>query len=133
MQLASVALLFGVYTSAHLGGLATRQVIVGLEQKRKRLELEEKQQSARQKALAKELEWIRMSPKARQSKGQARVSAYEKLLSQETEARREDLEIYIPPGPHLGDRPRIPARPPGGCAHAPGGAPAWPGCASAPP
>ena len=51
----------------------------------------------------RELEWIRMSPKARQAKGQARVTAYENLLSQESEARREDLEIYIPPGPRLGD------------------------------
>src|SRR5574341_360682 len=74
-----------------------------LEQKQERLRLEEKADSKRQKTLERELEWIRMSPKARQAKGQARVSAYEKLLSQETEARREDLEIYIPPGPRLGD------------------------------
>jgi ATP-binding cassette ChvD family protein len=74
-----------------------------LEQKEERLRLEEKSESKRQKTLQRELEWIRMSPKARQSKGQARVSAYEKLLSQENEARREDLEIYIPPGPRLGD------------------------------
>jgi sulfate-transporting ATPase len=65
--------------------------------------LEEKSESKRQKTLERELEWIRMSPKARQSKGQARVSAYEKLLNQEAEARREELEIYIPPGPRLGD------------------------------
>ncbi|MBM3153601.1 MAG: ATP-binding cassette domain-containing protein, partial [Chloroflexi bacterium] len=57
----------------------------------------------RQKTINRELEWIRMSPKARQSKGQARVTAYEKLLSQEAEARREELEIYIPLGPRLGD------------------------------
>jgi ATP-binding cassette ChvD family protein len=74
-----------------------------LEQKQERIRLEEKSESKRQKTLERELEWIRMSPKARQSKGQARVSAYEKLLSQESEARREDLEIYIPPGPRLGD------------------------------
>ena len=74
-----------------------------LEQKQERVRLEEKSESKRQKTLERELEWIRMSPKARQSKGQARVSAYEKLLSQESEARREDLEIYIPPGPRLGD------------------------------
>ena len=74
-----------------------------LEQKRERLKLEEKSESRRQKTLERELEWIRMSPRARQSKGQARVTAYEKLLSQETEQYREDLEIYIPPGPRLGD------------------------------
>ena len=74
-----------------------------LEQKQERIRVEEKSESKRQKTLERELEWIRMSPKARQSKGQARVSAYEKLLNQEAEARREDLEIYIPPGPRLGD------------------------------
>jgi energy-dependent translational throttle protein EttA len=74
-----------------------------LEQKQDRLKLEEKSESRRQKTLERELEWIRMSPKARQSKGQARVTAYEKLLSQENEKYREDLEIYIPPGPRLGD------------------------------
>ncbi|HEY3313374.1 MAG TPA: energy-dependent translational throttle protein EttA [Anaerolineales bacterium] len=74
-----------------------------LEQKGERLRLEEKSESRRQKTLERELEWIRMSPKARQSKGQARVTAYEKLLSQENEKYREDLEIYIPPGPRLGD------------------------------
>src|SRR5262245_13515270 len=74
-----------------------------LEQKQERVRVEEKSESKRQKTLERELEWIRMSPKARQSKGQARVNAYEKLLNQEAEARREDLEIYIPPGPRLGD------------------------------
>ncbi len=74
-----------------------------LEQKKARLAQEEKSESKRQKTLERELEWIHMSPKARQAKGQARVTAYEKLLSQETEKRREDLEIYIPPGPRLGD------------------------------
>src|ERR1700690_3973217 len=74
-----------------------------LEQKQNRLALEEKSESQREKTPAREHEWIRMSPKARQAKGQARVTAYENLLSQESEARREDLEIYIPPGPRLGD------------------------------
>src|SRR5512136_1191533 len=74
-----------------------------LEQKKSRLRLEEKSESKRQKTLERELEWIRMSPKARQAKGQARLTAYERLLSQETEKRREELEIYIPPGPRLGD------------------------------
>ncbi len=74
-----------------------------LEQKQQRLALEEKTDAKRQKTLERELEWIHMSPKARQAKGKARVSAYEKLLDQETEARRENLEIYIPPGPRLGD------------------------------
>ena len=74
-----------------------------LEQKQERVRLEEKSESKRQKTLERELEWIRMSPKARQSKGQARVNSYEKLLNQEAEQRREELEIYIPPGPRLGD------------------------------
>jgi energy-dependent translational throttle protein EttA len=74
-----------------------------LEQKKERISQEEKTESKRQKTLERELEWINMSPKARQAKGQARVTAYEKLLSQEMEKRREDLEIYIPPGPRLGD------------------------------
>jgi len=74
-----------------------------LEQKKDRLALEEKTESKRQKTLERELEWIRMSPRARQAKGQARLTAYERLLSQETEQRREELEIYIPPGPRLGD------------------------------
>ncbi len=74
-----------------------------LEQKQERVRVEEKSESKRQKTLERELEWIRMSPKARQSKGQARITAYEKLLGQEAEARREELDIYIPPGPRLGD------------------------------
>jgi energy-dependent translational throttle protein EttA len=74
-----------------------------LEQKQERLRREETTESKRLRTLERELEWIRMSPKARQSKGKARVSAYEKLLGQEFEERREDLEIYIPPGPRLGD------------------------------
>ena len=74
-----------------------------LEQKQERLRREEKGESKRVQTLARELEWIRMSPKARQAKGKARITAYEQLLSQEQEKRREDLEIYIPPGPRLGD------------------------------
>jgi energy-dependent translational throttle protein EttA len=74
-----------------------------LEQKKERLSREESSESKRQKTLERELEWIHMSPKARQAKGKARVTAYEKLLDQEYEKRREDLEIYIPPGPRLGD------------------------------
>jgi sulfate-transporting ATPase len=75
-----------------------------LEQKKERLTHEEKSESKRQKTLERELEWIHMSPKARQAKGKARVTAYENLLSQEYEQRRENLEIYIPPGPRLGNR-----------------------------
>jgi len=75
-----------------------------LEQKEERLRREEKSESKRLKTLERELEWIRMSPKARQSKGKARYTAYDTLLSQEAEQRRENLEIYIPPGPRLGDK-----------------------------
>ena len=74
-----------------------------LEQKQERLRQEESSESRRQRTLERELEWIRMSPKARQSKGKARYTAYEKLLGQEFEERRENLEIYIPSGPRLGD------------------------------
>jgi ATP-binding cassette ChvD family protein len=74
-----------------------------LEQKRIRLQQEEKAETALQKTLQRELEWIRMAPKARQAKGKARINAYENLLSQETEKRREELEVYIPPGPRLGN------------------------------
>jgi len=74
-----------------------------LEQKEKRLEVEEKQESERRKTLQRELEWIRMSPKGRHAKSQARIKAYEELASQENEKRARDLEIYIPPGPRLGD------------------------------
>ncbi len=74
-----------------------------LEQKEERLRREEKAESKRIQTLERELEWIRMSPKARQSKGKARYTAYENLLSKEAEQRREELEIYIPPGPRLGD------------------------------
>ena len=75
-----------------------------LQQKEERLRREEKSEGKRIKTLERELEWIRMSPKARQSKGKARYTAYENLLSQEAEDRRENLEIYIPPGPRLGGR-----------------------------
>ena len=74
-----------------------------LDQKKTRLSQEEKAESNRQKTLQRELEWINMSPKARQSKGKARINAYEKLLSQETVKRAQDLEIFIPPGPRLGN------------------------------
>jgi ATP-binding cassette ChvD family protein len=74
-----------------------------LDQKQNRLRLEEKAESARQKTLQRELEWIHMAPKARQAKGKARLNAYEALLTQENEKRSEDLEIYIPPGPRLGN------------------------------
>ena len=73
-----------------------------LEQKKNRLALEEKSESRRQKTLERELEWIRMSPKARQAKGQARLTAYERLLSQETEARREELGDLYPAWPPPG-------------------------------
>ena len=74
-----------------------------LEQKQERLRREEKADTRRIRTLERELDWIRMSPRARQAKGQARVTAYEKLLSQETERRREEMQIYVPPGPRLGD------------------------------
>jgi len=73
-----------------------------LEQKGERLKLEEKTESERQKTLARELEWIRMSPKGRHAKSKARISSYEEMLRQQTEARGKELEIYIPPGPRLG-------------------------------
>ncbi len=74
-----------------------------LEQKQTRLAHEEKAESQRVKTLERELEWIRMSPKGRHAKSKARIKAYEELLSQESERRGRDLEIYIPPGPRLGD------------------------------
>jgi energy-dependent translational throttle protein EttA len=74
-----------------------------LEQKKERLRQEEKAESHRQKTLQRELEWIRMTPKARQIKSKARISAYETLLSRESASRVGDLEIYIPPGPRLGN------------------------------
>ncbi|MFZ0614138.1 MAG: energy-dependent translational throttle protein EttA [Desulfobacterales bacterium] len=74
-----------------------------LDQKQNRLQQEEKGESKRQRTLQRELEWIRMSPKARRSKSKARIQAYEKMLSQESEKRVEDMEIYVPPGPRLGN------------------------------
>src|SRR5512136_2440474 len=74
-----------------------------LEQKEKRLATEEKQESERRKTLQRELEWISMSPKGRHAKAKARITSYEQLLSQESERHAKDLEIYIPPGPRLGD------------------------------
>jgi sulfate-transporting ATPase len=74
-----------------------------LEQKKDRLEKEEKAESKRKKTLEHELEWIRMSPKARQSKGRARLNRYEELVNQKQDQVADDLEIYIPPGPRLGD------------------------------
>ncbi len=74
-----------------------------LEQKQQRLAREEKTVSARQRSLKRELEWVRMAPRARQAKGKARLTAYEKLLAEETERLPESVEIYIPPGPRLGN------------------------------
>src|SRR4051794_8075245 len=73
------------------------------EQKQNRLAQEEKSESKRQRTLERELEWIRMSPRARQAKGKARLNAYEDLLKEETAKKIEQVEIYIPPGPRLGD------------------------------
>ena len=74
-----------------------------LEQKQDRLVQEEKTESKRQKTLQRELEWIRMSPRARQSKGKARLNAYEQMLNEDTAQKVDSVEIYIPPGPRLGD------------------------------
>jgi len=74
-----------------------------LDQKQNRLAQEEKTETKRQKTLERELEWIRMSPRARQAKGKARLNAYEDLLKEETAKKIEQVEIYIPPGPRLGD------------------------------
>jgi ATP-binding cassette ChvD family protein len=74
-----------------------------LDQKQQRLAQEEKSESKRQKTLARELEWIRMSPRARQAKGKARLNAYEQLLNEDSAQKIEQVEIYIPPGPRLGD------------------------------
>ena len=75
-----------------------------LEQKTKRLAQEEKQESKRRKTLERELEWVRMAPKARQAKQKARLGAYEKLASADTKQKEANLEIYIPNGPHLGNK-----------------------------
>jgi sulfate-transporting ATPase len=74
-----------------------------LDQKRKRLQVEEKAESARQRTLARELEWVQASPRARQAKSKARLAAYEEMLAQETQKREDTVEISIPPGPRLGD------------------------------
>jgi ATP-binding cassette ChvD family protein len=74
-----------------------------LDQKKKRLESEEKAESARQRTLAHELEWVRASPRARQAKSKARLAAYEQLLDEETQKREDTVEISIPPGPRLGE------------------------------
>ena len=74
-----------------------------LEQKQQRLALEEKSESKRQRTLQRELEWIRMSPRARQAKGKARLNAYEQLLAEDSAQKIDTVEIYIPPGPRLGD------------------------------
>ena len=75
-----------------------------LEQKQDRLKKEEKTESKRQKTLERELEWIRMSPKAKQSKGKARLNAYDKLVGEEAKEKESKLELYIPPGPRLGSK-----------------------------
>ncbi len=74
-----------------------------LEQKQERLRREERAESQREKTLQRELEWIRMAPRARHAKSKARINSYEEMLHQETEKRSKELEIYIPPGPRLGD------------------------------
>ena len=74
-----------------------------LEQKQQRLQLEEKKETERQKTLQRELEWIRMAPRARHAKSKARINAYEEMLNEESQQRQKDLEIYIPPGPRLGN------------------------------
>ncbi|MBO5974363.1 MAG: ATP-binding cassette domain-containing protein, partial [Paludibacteraceae bacterium] len=75
-----------------------------LEQKTKRMEMEEKQASKRRKTLERELEWVRMAPKARQAKGKARLNAYDQLMNEDQKVREEKLEIFIPNGPRLGNK-----------------------------
>ncbi|MDD3725044.1 MAG: energy-dependent translational throttle protein EttA, partial [Bacteroidales bacterium] len=75
-----------------------------LEQKTKRMEMEEKTESKRRKTLERELEWVRMSPKARHAKGKARLNAYEQMLSQDSKDKEDKLEIFIPNGPRLGNK-----------------------------
>ena len=74
-----------------------------LDQKKRRLEVEEKQESKRQRVLQRELEWVRLNPKGRHAKSKARIASYEKMLAEQAETRDEEMEIYIPPGPRLGD------------------------------
>ena len=75
-----------------------------LEQKTKRMEMEEKTASKRRKTLERELEWVRMAPKARQAKGKARLNSYDKLLNEDVKEKEEKLEIFIPNGPRLGNK-----------------------------
>jgi len=75
-----------------------------LEQKTKRMEMEEKQASKRRKTLERELDWVRMAPKARQAKGKARLNSYDKLLNEDQRDREEKLELFIPNGPRLGNK-----------------------------
>ncbi len=75
-----------------------------LEQKQNRLEKEEKTESKRQKSLQRELEWVRMAPKARQAKSKARLQAYDKMVSEDSKEREDKLELFIPPGPRLGNK-----------------------------
>src|SRR5918998_981859 len=75
-----------------------------LDQKQKRLAVEEKQESSRQKALQRELEWVRQSPKARQAKSKARLKAYETMLNEDARKKEQEIEIFIPPGPRLGEK-----------------------------
>lgn len=74
-----------------------------LDQKIRRLEVEEKQESKRQRVLQRELEWVRLNPKGRHAKSKARIASYEKMLTEQTDRRDEEMEIYVPPGPRLGD------------------------------
>ena len=74
-----------------------------LDQKIRRLEVEEKQESKRQRVLQRELEWVRLNPKGRHAKSKARIASYEKMLTEQTDKHDEEMEIYIPPGPRLGD------------------------------
>jgi ATP-binding cassette ChvD family protein len=74
-----------------------------LEQKKRRLEVEEKTESKRQRVLQRELEWVRMNPKGRHAKAKARIASYEKMLQDQPEKQEEEIEIYVPPGPRLGD------------------------------
>jgi energy-dependent translational throttle protein EttA len=74
-----------------------------LDQKKHRLEIEEKQESKRQRVLQRELEWVRLNPKGRHAKSKARIASYEKMLTEQIDQRDEEMEIYIPPGPRLGD------------------------------
>jgi ATP-binding cassette ChvD family protein len=74
-----------------------------LDQKKRRLEVEEKQESKRQRVLQRELDWVRLNPKGRHAKSKARIASYEKMLTEQADKRDDEMEIYIPPGPRLGD------------------------------